>query len=97
MCMTRPDEFLPPVVPCPNWCGEAVHPWEPDGDEWVLAHEGLLPVSHVVGVPVTMMRYDDWHDGAVDVSDPVLTIHATGPVDLDAALLRKLLSLVQQA
>jgi hypothetical protein len=45
--------------------------------------------------PVTIHCYDGWGGGAVDRCDLVLVLHASGPVVLDAASLRRLLSLVE--
>ena len=36
------DGAMPPVTPCPSWCGDGFHAWEPDGDEWRREHSRQL-------------------------------------------------------
>jgi hypothetical protein len=72
---------IPPVVPCPSWCSQTLHPWEEDSGEWVRIHEGPLPLDRKLGVPVAAFLEDRWRDGVLERVECVVI----GDVPIDRA------------
>ena len=72
--MTAPDTAaaMPPLTPCPAWCAEGFHAWEPFRDGWMREHHSgnLAPP----GVLATIRLY------AADVYDDGTTVDQAAPV-----------------
>lgn len=83
------------MAPCPEWCQEGFHPWEPDADEYRLEHQSDNLASAGAGYTLQLYRLDLWFDGRLQVCEPAvilngeaLTVESAGllTVDLTQAL-----------
>ncbi len=82
---------LPPITPCPEWCREDFHSWEPDGAEFVREHRSHNRAPAGARYTLELYTVDSWHNGVFETAEPAMIL------DEDAYTVEEARVLLEQA